>query len=253
MKKAGIILGIHQSKCDNKVFVQDSSIFPPLREHGNFHLPCGSDEFKIFESDEPTEMEMLITFPDLETCGLSVRVEVENGPDLLFNLPGRFNDISFYSKLVKAVKIQCEGGTANSCRGSWDATIFLRDSNGVDGFCPVSHVSSQTYDYNLECGQLNKIFESEEAIEGLFSITLNPGGFFPELCNLSVNAELETNRSITFFIPNPNFITDVSGQNTISFYSTNLRRVTIECESGSGTGCVGRIVRRMVLREELSF
>lgn len=252
MRKAGSILGIKQPKCDNRVFVQDSTLFPPLRETGNFHLPCGSNEFKIFESDEPTEMEMVITLLDVVTCELTVRVEVENGPDLFFNLPDRLNAVTFYSKSVRRVTIQCEGGTANSCRGSWDATIFLRGSKTGNDLCPISSVISSFYDFNLQCGESNKIFESDEAIEGLFSITLN-NFMVAELCNLSVNAELDDGSSLKFLIPNPNFIPDISGFNTISFYSTNLRRVTLNCESNNGIGCVGRIVRRLVLREELSF
>lgn len=238
-------MGKREKKCDNGVFRQDPSVFPPIQLSGQFSLECGSDEYKIFESNEPTEMDLSIALSS-SLCELDIRVEVENGPDLLFNLPSQQNGFAFYGKSVRRVIVQCQNGLGNVCRGVYNIAIILRNSK-YSSVCPVSYVSNNFLFFNLDCGESTKIFESDAATEAGISITLNIGSS-DQLCNLTVNAELDDNTTLSFFLPNPNqpFATDF---NSISFYSKILRRVTLECESSGGVGCSGRINKYTVLRK----
>lgn len=243
-----MLLGKIEKNCDNEVFVQDPTVFPPFRLSGNFLLQCGSDEYKIFESDAPTEADIFIGLTDLEnSCELTVRVEVENGPDLFFNLPNQRNGLTFYSKSIRRVTVQCQNGLGNGCRGIYGVNILLRNSKH-SSLCPVSFVSDTFHLFNLDCGEIIRIFESDAAIEAGFSVTLNNSAAV-QLCNLFVNAKLDDGTSLSFFIPNP----QPNAFNSISFYSKILRSVTLECEGGNGDGCFGNINKKTVLRKDPNF
>lgn len=254
-------MGLKPNRCDNPVYLQNFEVTNPLNFGGSFSLECGSDPFVIFESDLPTEMFMTINQTeqsfDMEFCELRVTVEVENGPNLVFLIQGpnvisgfdfENNGISFYSKNVTRITLECLEGTGRGCRGNWNSQIFFRNSRKSFEICPISYVAGVGENFSLECGAQTKIFESDEATEIAMVISLNSINGI-ELCNLTVNVELE-NGSFTFTIPSPEIIDpSVTNSNTIFFTSRNVRRITLECEGGEGTGCLGFYDQRLILRE----
>ncbi|HZH60088.1 MAG TPA: collagen-like protein [Metabacillus sp.] len=239
---------------------------------GNFSLFCGSEPFKIFDSNVPTEMFMEIrqfeSNINENLCELTVTVELDDGSTIVLTVPNPNTSTStfeqssaqFYSQMVRRITLQCQGGIgATRCRGFWNSQIFLRGSNtNLNCDCPVfvqneefgGNLPAQSGNYSLPCGGDEfTVFESGEPVEIIGQINLNDFQSNIDSCELEVTIELNNGSNLVFLIPNPNTSPTQSESNTIFYHTLDTRRITIQCLSGGpATGCRGSYINFLVLR-----
>lgn len=225
---------------------------------GNFSLACGNP-LKIFESDEPLEIFMKIDLEEpsnVNLCDLKVKAELESGDVLEFDILNpnitastfEENGISFYSKDTRKVTIECQSDTGVGCRGGWEySAVFRGSSKNCKCECPVNDVIFRGDSYRLACGSSMKIFQSDEPTELLMSVSLQEIlGQSP--CGIKVKVELKQGDVLEFDIPSPFDIATFTDRNSISFYSKNICKVTLECQSGAAFGCAGEWDTVIILR-----
>lgn len=224
-----------------------------LNQQGSFNLECGSDPFKIFESDEPIEIfgSLTLTEPQsgLASCNLTVIIGLENGNSLFFEIPSTNttttildnNEIQFHSQNVLTITIQCQEGNNNGCRGDWNIKILFRVSNTQQNCeCPIIDCFCGNGNTSLSCGSNPfKIFESIEPLEIIGKINLIENTQDQDSCELTVTVDLANGTNLSFLIPNPNTNPTISETNTIGFYSKNIIRITLQCQNSNiGQGCI---------------
>lgn len=126
---SAVLRGSKNGKCEcpvNDIIGQSS----------NYALTCGKS-VEIFRSDDPTEMFMSIELREISgqsSCDLKLKVDLANGDVFEFDIPGPIsiapftdaNDISFYSKKICRVTIECQSGADIGCQGFWSTAIILR-------------------------------------------------------------------------------------------------------------------------------
>ncbi|WP_105616058.1 hypothetical protein [Vallitalea okinawensis] len=234
-----------EHKCDNlrdcKCPVSSTPGFS-----GSFNLKCG-ECLKIFESDEPVEVEMEIgRVINSNDCSILIFVEVQNGKDLVFEIPKSDNSftnnrIFFITKQARKVTIECKNDNLDGgvCIGVWDMKIILRGSDTDKKCeCPVQSTLVGSSSFQLSSGNKQTIFESGEPTEIFMIVDLEPTN---EQCTLTVIVDLDNCSCLKFVIPEPESIA-----NDITFYSKNVVRVTIE--SLALTSCLGLWERAIILR-----
>ncbi|MBS4171672.1 hypothetical protein [Bacillus sp. FJAT-49736] len=229
---------------------------------GEFNLICGSEPFKIFDSDVPTEIFISIEqreliFSNENLCELQVTIELDDGSFIVETIPNpnasaqAYESVGkqFYSKMIRRITIQCEGGEdGTQCSGNWQLQIFLRGSNKYPSCeCPVffnqnqfgSSLPSTGNFLTLSCGSEEfTMFESNEPLEVIGQVVLRE--LFSanrNVCELEITVELQDGSSIEFILPNPNTIPTREQQNTISYHFQDTKRITLKCLSGEGNGC----------------
>ncbi|WP_404448161.1 hypothetical protein LG307_03475 [Sutcliffiella horikoshii] len=240
---------------------------------GSYSLLCGSEPFKIFESDVPTELTFEVTLfefaQNVDSCELRIRVELHDGNEIVRillnpNQSATFsesNNTSIYSKQVRRIFIQCLGGTGTSCRGFWNSFIFLRGSNNRSKCgCPVylqnrnafseGNLPTLSGSYSLPCGSEEIIiYGSDETTETIGNISLSTSTAGEDSCDLEVIIQLNCGKTLDFLIPNPNTSPTQTETNSIFYYSPNLENVMIQCLSdGGATGCRGGYTNQLVIR-----
>ncbi|WP_105617407.1 hypothetical protein [Vallitalea okinawensis] len=99
-----------------------------LTDFSGFVLSSGEEQV-IFQSDEPTEIFMAVDLSQsADESLLTVLVELENCNCLKFIIQapssGFGNDISFYSKNIIKITLECL--TLTNCHGLWSNMIFYR-------------------------------------------------------------------------------------------------------------------------------
>ncbi|PAB60184.1 hypothetical protein, partial [Anaeromicrobium sediminis] len=232
-----------ENKC-KKIFKRkcDCPVNETVGTSGDFTLECGNS-LKIFQSDEPVEMSANVRLTDdtnEDLCNLKVKVLLHNGNVLEFDIPNpnvttnpsEENGISFYSKNVCTVTIECESDSGVRCEGRWTFTLPLRGSEkDLKCECPVNEKIGRSNNFTLECGSSLIFFQSDEPTEIFGRVNLEDFSG-QNSCDLRVIAELANGDTLEFNIPNPNLTTNPDSS-TIAFYSKNVCRVTIECESDS--------------------
>ncbi|MBS4171671.1 hypothetical protein [Bacillus sp. FJAT-49736] len=238
---------------------------------GSFSLLCGSEPFKIFESNIPTEMFISVQQNEIvneDLCDLTVTFELEDGTSRMFVIPNpnssaqsyESSGIQFYSDNVRRITLQCQGGEGGTrCNGYLQAQIFLRGSSTDPNCeCPVyvrnpesggflPYVSTNFF---LPCGSEEyTIFESAEPVEIIGSISLSEfASQNNDTCELEVTVELNDGSNLVFLVPNPNTSPSSSDSNIILFHTKETRRVNLQCLSGAGNGCRGGSTNTLVLR-----
>lgn len=238
---------------------------------GNFSLFCGSGPFKIFESDVPTEMFFQIGLQETlneDLCDLRVTIEQDDDSTQVFTIqnpnvsedPFENNSIQFYSDIVRQITIECLGERDTfRCEGFWLSQIFLRGSNkDLDCECPVfvqnrdniPSLPGSSANFSLACGSdENTVFESNDPVDIIGQILLNTvAAEDTDSCELRVVVDRDNGNDLVFQIPNPNTSPTTVEQNSVFYYATNTRRVTLECLGGSGNGCQGVVTTFLVLR-----
>jgi hypothetical protein len=243
--------------CPRAVFQQDFNQGAPLFFGANAFLECGSERYKVFECDQPTELNVTITLRELSAasngCDLKVWVELKDSKDLEFEIKSpsvdatifEQNSISFYSKKIKKITIQCQGGGTSGCLVTWSMFFPLRETD-KNSRCPVDIVQGFSGGYTLQCGEKAILFKSDQPTELAYSIGLTRLTQV-ESCDLKVTVKLENEEDLSFLIPIPSLL---NFNNSIHFYSKNVRAVSIECKSESGVGdsCRGSYNGQLILR-----
>ncbi|WP_105620100.1 hypothetical protein [Vallitalea okinawensis] len=222
-----------KSECKYKTITErecECSISSVRTITGNFSLECGNC-IKIFESDEPVEINMEIgQSGTLNDCRIMVIVELENDEDLVFEIPknnilSTGNEIFFITKAARKVTIECKSDSLDvgNCRGFWTLNIILRGSEtNPNCECPVENELIGNSFLELQSGENQVIFQSNEPTEMSMNIDLEPN---TDQCTLTVIVELVNRSCLKFILPTP--ISPVS--NDIAFYSKNVVKVTLEC------------------------
>lgn len=225
---------------------------------GSFSLACGSS-LKIFETDEPLEMTMEIVLQEpssnIDLCDLKVKVEVENGDILEFDITNpnlsptttESNSISFYSKKTRKVTLECQSNTGVGCRGTWRYSTAIRGSSeNCKCECPLNQLIGQSSEYALTCWRSMDIFKSSEPAEMFMDVNLRE--ISGQSCDLKVKVDLANGDVLEFDIPGPLDLATFTDINEISFYSKQVCKISLECQSGTTAGCTGAWFAVLLLR-----
>ncbi|WP_105620090.1 hypothetical protein [Vallitalea okinawensis] len=108
--------------------------------------------------------------------------------------------------------------------------------------CPVSTSPGYSGNFNLECGECLKIFESDGPVEIDMEVGQNSGND----CTIMVTVELADEENLEFHIPKR----DSSDSNSISCNTKRALKITVECRSDSleGGTCSGFWNVELILR-----
>ncbi|WP_105620089.1 hypothetical protein [Vallitalea okinawensis] len=235
----------NKHKCDN-IFERECEcpVSTSQGYSGSFNLECG-ECLKIFESDEPVEIDMEVGQSSGNDCTIIVSVEVADEKNLEFQIPKRdssgSNSISFNTKRALKITVACRSASLESgnCSVSWDIELILRGSDTDRSCeCPISDSIPRSSSFMLKSSESQVIYQSDESAEIIFIVELFPSS---SKGILTAIAELDNCSLLKFVIP-----TSASQTNRILFYSKNITKVTLECLIS--TNCSGVWFRQKLFR-----